>query len=240
MNRLEDIMITLPANIGANADYPELEFVLLDYNSTDGLGRWVKRKMHKHIESGRLVYYRTDDPEFYSMAHSRNVAFRLASGDIVCNLDADNFTFDGTPVSQSWAWWLSSMADSHPERTMFCKTKQLTIMHGRVGFWKDEFVDLLGGYNEQLKGYGFDDQDLAERAIGLGFEPVKWGGSYFYRIQTPSKKKDNNLEESWDKTRRENREVSRANLANGIFRANDGRQWGKAALMKNFTTGVTI
>ncbi len=240
MNRLEDIMITLPANIGANADYPELEFVLLDYNSSDGLGKWVARKMKKHIDSGRLVYYRAEEPEFYSMAHSRNVAFKVATGDIVCNLDADNFTFDGTPVSLSWATWLGDMADNHPWRTVFCKTKQLTIMHGRIGFWKNEFIELLGGYNEELKGYGFDDQDLAERAVGLGFTLVKWGGSYFYRIQTGSKKKDDNLKEHWDKTRRENRELSRANLAKGIFKANDGRHWGKAALTRNFTTGVEV
>jgi glycosyltransferase involved in cell wall biosynthesis len=240
MNRLEDIMITLPANIGANADYPKLEFVLLDYNSSDGLGHWVKRKMYKHIKSGRLVYYRTEEPQFYSMAHSRNIAFRLATGDVVCNLDADNFTFDGTPTHQSWASWLNEQAALHPGRTVFCKTLQLTIMHGRIGFWKHDFVDVLGGYNEDFKGYGHDDQDLVERAVGLGFELVKWGGKYFYRIQTSSKKKDNNLKEHWDKTRRENRVLSQQNLANRIFKANEGIHWGSANVTKNFKTGVTI
>lgn len=239
MNRLDDLMITLPANIHANEDYPDLEFVLLDYNSSDGLGRWVRRRMINHINSGRLVYYRTDEPKSYSMTHSRNVAFRLATGDIVNSLDADNFTFDGKPVDQSWAHWLNDKADENPEKTVFCKTKQVTIMHGRIGFWKDEFM-ALGGYNEDFKGYGHDDQDLVERAVGSGFKLVKWGGGYFYRIQTPSKKKDVNLAEHWDKTRRENRELSRKNLAVGMFVANHGSHWGKATVMKNFKERVVI
>ena len=240
MNRLADLMITLPANIYANEDYPNLEFVLLDYNSSDGLGNWVRRRMMKHIKNGRLVYYRTEDPTHYSMTHSRNVAFRLATGDIVNSLDADNFTFDGKPVSQSWAHWLNDKAEENPEKTVFCKTKQITIMHGRIGFYKKEFVELLGGYNEDFKGYGHDDQDLVERAGGAGFKLVKWGGSYFYRIQTPSEKKDNNLREHWDKTRRENRALSRANLIVGIFKANQARRWGKATVTKNFKEIIEI
>ena len=113
-------------------------------------------------------------------------------------------------------------------------------MHGRIGFWKKEFVDILGGYNEDFNGYGHDDQDLVERAIACGFNLVPWGGSYCYRIPTDSKKKDKNLKEHWDKTRRENRELSRMNLANGIYKANQNRAWGSARVTKNFTTGVTV
>jgi len=239
MNRLDDLMITLPANIYANEDYPDLEFVLLDYNSSDGLGRWVRRRMMKHIEGGRLVYYRTEEPESYGMTHSRNVAFKLATGDIVNSLDADNFTFDGKPVAMSWAHWINDRANENPEKTVFCKTKQTTIMHGRIGFYKNEFME-LGGYNEDFRGYGHDDQDLVERAVALGFKLVKWGSGYFYRIQTPSKRKDGNLIEHWDKTRRENRTLSWKNLAESVFVANQGREWGKATVTKNFTEKVEI
>ena len=239
MNRLDDLMITLPANINANEGYPDLEFVLLDYGSSDGLGRWIRRRMMRHIKSGRLVYYRMDGPTHYSMTHSRNVAFKLATGDIVNSLDADNFTFDGKPVAMSWAHWLNDRADENPEKTVFCKTRQITIMHGRIGFYKKEFM-ALGGYDEDFKGYGHDDQDLVERAIGSGLKLVKWGSGYFYRIQTPSNRKDANLLEHWDKTRRENRELSWKNLAAGVFVANQGRDWGKATATKNFKERITI
>jgi len=240
MNRLDDLMITLPANIHANASYPDCEFVLLDYNSSDGLGEWIRRKMKRHIESGKLIYYRTDEPKYYSMSHSRNVAFKVATGDIVNNVDADNFTFDGAPCSMCFAEWLNEQAQLHPEKTVFAKTKQITIMHGRIGFHKAEFINDLGGYDEGFDGYGHDDQDIVERALGLGFNIVKWGSLYFYRIQTPPDKKNVNLKDDWDETRRRNRELSGRNLLSGRFKANEGRQWGKAVLTKNFKEEVVL
>jgi len=239
MNRLDDLMITLPANLNANEDYPDLEFVLLDYNSSDSLGNWIRRKMMRYIKNGRLVYYRTEEPKNYSMTHSRNVAFKLATGDIVNSLDADNFTFDGTPITMSWAHWLNEKANENPVKVVFCKTKQLTIMHGRIGFFKKDFID-LGGYDEEIKGYGFDDQDLVERAVRSGFKLIKWGGGYFYRIQTPPSKKNSNLAGYWDTMRRENRTLSQKNLAAGIFVANQGKHWGKAIVMKNFKERIEI
>ena len=71
-----------------------MEFVLLDYNSTDGLEEWVK-ELQYYIDTGILVYYRTEEPLNYHRTHSRNMAFRLSTGDIVCNLDADNFLGEG-------------------------------------------------------------------------------------------------------------------------------------------------
>jgi len=240
MNRLDDLRITLPANIYANSSYPNCEFVLLDYNSSDGLAKWIRRKMIQHIESGKLIYYRTDEPKYYSMSHSRNVAFKLATGDIVNNVDADNFTFDGAPCSMCFAQWVNEQAVSHTEKTVFAKTRQVTIMHGRVGFYKNEFINDLGGYDEDFQGYGHDDQDIVQRALGLGFNIVKWGSSYFYRIQTPPAKKNVNLLDDWDYTRRKNREMSYNNILSGRFKANENRQWGKAILTRNFSEKVVL
>ena len=92
MNRLYDLKKTLPKNIEDNKDYQNLEFVLLDYNSNDGLDKWVKTEMMQHIESGRLNYYRTDEPKYFCPNHSQNVTFKLAQNKIVANVDSDNFT----------------------------------------------------------------------------------------------------------------------------------------------------
>src|SRR5574343_1908709 len=56
MNRLRDLEYTLPKNLEDNKNYKKLEFVLLDYNSTDGLSDWVKKYMMSYIKTGRLVY----------------------------------------------------------------------------------------------------------------------------------------------------------------------------------------
>lgn len=239
MNRVEDLKITLPYNIAANADYPNLEFVLLDYNSSDGLSDWIKRRMMKHIESGKLIYYRLEGRKYYDMCPARNIAFKLATGDIVNNLDADNFTSDGTPMAKSWATWLNDNAYVNHHKTVFVKSKQKTILHGRVGFFKDAFLD-LGGYDEDLVGYGHDDQNIVERALALGFQLCKWGGTYFYRIQTRWPKKDDNLKRPWDETRQENKALTCKKLARGEFRANVDKEWGKAKVVKNFKEEIIV
>ena len=79
MNRLYNLKETLLKNIEDNKEYPDLEFVILDYNSQDGLEKWMKDNMMEHIESGRVSYYRTEEPKYFNMAHSRNIAFKVDS-----------------------------------------------------------------------------------------------------------------------------------------------------------------
>ena len=91
MNRLKHLQETLEKNILDNFLVDEVEFVVLDYNSQDGLEEWIAQSMMKYIEMGILVYYRTTEPAYYRRSHSRNMVFRLAEGEVVCNLDADNY-----------------------------------------------------------------------------------------------------------------------------------------------------
>lgn len=59
MNRLSHLQETLPKNIHDNYLLGDVEFVLLDYNSSDGLESWVKNDMKKYIDLGILSYYKT-------------------------------------------------------------------------------------------------------------------------------------------------------------------------------------
>ena len=54
MNRLSDLKNTLPRNIEDNKEYDNAEFIVLDYNSTENVEGWIKRKMMHHIKSGKL------------------------------------------------------------------------------------------------------------------------------------------------------------------------------------------
>jgi cellulose synthase/poly-beta-1,6-N-acetylglucosamine synthase-like glycosyltransferase len=90
MNRLSHLQETLIENIEDNLLISDVEFILLDYNSSDGLENWVK-SLTKYLDNGILTFYRTDTPIVYHRSHSRNMAIRLSEADIVCNLDADNF-----------------------------------------------------------------------------------------------------------------------------------------------------
>jgi GT2 family glycosyltransferase len=233
MGRLDDLLQTLPTNIADNADYPRVEFVLLDYNSQDGLEKWVKENMSGHVESGKLVYARTTEPKWYHMAHSRNVAFKLATGEIVCNVDADNWTGPG------FATALNRLANEKPERAVFVKGWRL--LRGRVGLYRKEWLELLGGYDESLTGYGHDDRDLVDRSLLQQFRLMWFGGQYVTRIQTARSVKVANMEaKNWKATETANKERSAENIQKGLFKSNEGRKWGSAILRKNFREEIVL
>ena len=240
MGRLYTLKETLPQNIENNKDYPNLEFVILDYNSNDNLWEWMKKNMSDHIASGRVSYYRTTEPKYFSMAHSRNVAFRLAKGEIVNNLDADNFTVNpNVEAAECWASYLNRLANEASDRhAIFAKGKR--GMHGRIGFYKNAFINELGGYDEDLLGYGHDDHDLVYRAWELGFCMYWWGGRYYNRIRTSTPEKNQNMERHWKHTENENKVKSNANIEAGIIKANEGKHWGKATLIKNFNDRIEM
>ena len=242
MDRLYNLKDTLPVNIEYNKSYPHLEFVILNYNSKDELDEWMKENMMEHIEYGLVSYYKTTEPEYFSMSHSRNIAFKVATGDIVNNVDADNYTYVPEGIykckpKENWASFLNRMANQSPDKIIFAKGKQL--LRGRVGFYKKEFME-LGGYDEDLMGYGHDDKDLITRAKHLDFVLYPWGGRYCGRIITTRAEKDKNMEKHWRVTEKENKEKSEANIAKGIFIANQNRHWGKAHLIKNFKEEMDI
>lgn len=223
MNRTDDLKKTLVQNINDNKEYPNIEFVVLNYNSSDDMHSFMTSSEIKYlIKMGIVKYYITKYPRHYSMSHSRNVAFKNSTGQIVTNVDADNYTGKG------FADFLNKLADICPEKAFFAKGKRM--MHGRVGMYKSDFIS-IGGYNEQLKGYGFDDHDLMIRAMNQGYKLMWWAGvspvDFTQRIKTPRSKVGNNMEnKNWRETENQNKSISLSNISSGKLIANENQQWG--------------
>ena len=223
MNRSNDLEKTLLQNIHDNASYPNLEFVVLNYGSSDNMHRFMQSSELRYLaKMGIVKYYITKTPKYYSMSHSRNIAFKSATGQIVTNVDADNYTGKG------FADYLNRLAEICPQKAFFAKGKRM--MHGRIGMYKNEFLD-LGGYNEDFSGYGFDDHDLMARAMNSGFKLMWWAGvsdeDFTRRITTPRSKVGENMENpNWRETERKNKIISTSNLAQNKLVANIGKNWG--------------
>lgn len=179
MNRLHHIQETLPKNIEDNYLPNDVEFVLLDYNSSDGLEDWVKTSMSDHIESGILAYYKTFDATGYLRSHSRNVSFRLAQGHIVCNLDADNFLGKG---------FAAEMIKEFEQKQNIFYTSDLSSKdaYGRVCLLKTDFMTIRG-YNEALVGYGYEDDDLFIRLEKQGLTHLYYHNQEFNHAISHSK-----------------------------------------------------
>ncbi|MGB4774939.1 MAG: glycosyltransferase family A protein [Daejeonella sp.] len=164
MNRLQHLSKTLISNINDNTGYENLEFILLDYNSSDGLEEFINKEFDLYIKTGRLIYYRTTEPEFYNMSHSRNLAFKLSSGDIICNIDADNFTGKG------FAEYVNAIFNENNNIFLSTHDDKLSLKKdvlGRICVKKKDFFT-VGGYDEAMQHYGFDDYDFANRLIMSG------------------------------------------------------------------------
>lgn len=169
MNRLHHIKNTLPQNIQDNSGYPGVEFVLLDYNSTDGLEEWVQAEMQEHLQSGILKFYRTAEPEYFNRSHSRNMAFQLTHGDIFCNVDADNYTGKG------FAAYINHTFRSDPDIFLVSAFNEAYLQYkdayGRVCVWRTDFF-AIGGYDEAMESYGHEDTDLYDRLSRYGRKEV--------------------------------------------------------------------
>ncbi len=171
MGRVHHLEETLPRNLADNADYPDLEFVLVDYASPDGFEAWAREELRGQLASGRIAYYRTGEPTSYSMSHALNMACRLARGDILCCVDADNFTGEGYAryVAEVFAGAQDVYLIADQER--FAEHRDL---FGRVCLRSRDFL-AVGGYDEGLHDYGYCDLDLYTRLEHYGLRPAKIG-----------------------------------------------------------------
>jgi glycosyltransferase involved in cell wall biosynthesis len=173
MNRLHHLKETLLRNITDNLGYDNVEFVLLDYNSTDGLEDWVKQNFKEYINSGKLKFYRTDEPAKFHRSHSRNMCFRLSNGDVLCNLDADNFTGEGFAayINEQFKTvddvFLSPIDFPRTNKTKGTASDTL----GRVCCTRTAFYNIRG-FAEHMSTHGFQDYDFANRLELSGYRRV--------------------------------------------------------------------
>ena len=235
MDRFQDLSTTLPFNLAHEA-YPNVEFIILDYNSKEPLDAWIK----DYVDKGLVTYYRTNEPKYYSMSHSRNVVFTLATGDIVMNFDADNFIQGRTQeLPQSFCTYVNVFAnEAEGKKGIFSKGKRL--MHGRVGCFKNEFMQLRG-YDEDIIGYGYDDTDLVRRLWASDCTLYWYGGAYLDRLKTHRWMKGMNMpNKNWRETESINKKQSCEKLEAGILIRNTDKPWAKCRVIKNFTEEIQV
>lgn len=241
MNRLHDLKLTLPKNLKDNEDYGPLEFLLLDYGSTDGLENWVKETLGRDIERGRLTFYRTEQ-EFFQPNHSRNATFRLARGDLVANVDSDNFTHSGYARRLNQC---ASVANERllivPDNFLLPNTKRLKLK-GRFCLYKKD-IELLRGFDEELDtGFGNDDMNFVLRAILAGFKMVRYESAFTEdRLDTTDSERVAMVRnKNFMAIMEDNGEKTWAKLAKGVIAVNQDKQWGAAKLIKNFSEVIEI
>ena len=167
MGRLHHLKQTLPKNLEDNADYPHLEFCILDYSSPDGLEEWIHEAMGEHLESGRVVYQKSEGHRRFHFSKAKNLSHRMATGDVVCNLDADNFTGPG------FAHYINCVMRAVPNAIGVRGSGSYGRgSEGRI-FLARHFYEELGGYDEAFEGWSLEDTDLIRRAVIQGLRQIR-------------------------------------------------------------------
>jgi Sulfotransferase domain/N-terminal domain of galactosyltransferase len=164
--RLQHIRETLGSNM---FDNPDSKFVLLDYNSTDGLFDYVQDNFKRCLSSGSLAFYQFKENVPFQMSHAKNMAHRCAileGADVLVTMDADNFAGIGFDLF---------VAERMGEAGVFlCPDFPLikSLPHGkgrpqrgyagRLAIRAQDFIK-AGGYNETFDTWRGEDIDLIAR-----------------------------------------------------------------------------
>lgn len=176
-NRAHHLIQTLPKNL---ADNPDHRFVVLDYGSEEALAQVLDPYL---LRSDQLALYRYNVLGPFQMAHAKNMAHRLAmleGGDILVNVDADNFTGRG------FGDYVAMKFIQGPPRTFLWSHvipgSGLRGCNGRIAVSAPAFLT-VGGYDERYDTWGPDDKDFNLRLRRLGYQGAEIDIAYLRAIQ---------------------------------------------------------
>src|SRR4051812_46194981 len=164
MNRLWQVQQTLPWNLARLEGTPHT-IALCDYDSRDGLDRYVRDTFGRQVRSGALSYFRTEEPTGFHASKAKNAAHRLGlrrRPDVLFNLDADNFITEETLAAvdrvagEGGRFVLHQWSRGWSDGTF-----------GRIALPAAEW-EALGGYDEALLEMSWQDIDLLGRARAVG------------------------------------------------------------------------
>jgi len=167
-NRFYQIKDTLIKNLNDNKMYKHfIEFVLVDFGSTDGLNEWIKDKCMKYVKEGYLKYYYTDELVNWHASIVKNTSHIYANNDILVNLDCDNFT------GRNGGKFIIQQFMKYGENIVLQQNtgKFFDGAFGRISVNKKYFMK-IGGYNEDFEPMGHQDIDLRDRLINIGLKYV--------------------------------------------------------------------
>jgi glycosyltransferase involved in cell wall biosynthesis len=162
MNRSDRIIPCLSTWIDQNGIG---EIVIVDWSSTIPIRN--DPNLEKFLKHWKIRIIRVnEEPYFISMSHSLNVGIFHARGDHILKIDID-YQLKNKEL-------LRSLERSQFNKHLFCGTipnEENYDFHGFCFFEKRYFTE-INGYNENCRGWGFDDEDFYRRMEKIGLERV--------------------------------------------------------------------
>ena len=159
-NRLWQLKQTIYKNLNFTK-VNEVELCVLAYNDKTVLP-WLEQNFPKHIADGRLKIgehydnYQPFDGSNFACGYVKNFSHAMAKGQILFNLDADNFIDNAHE-------YLLALKENEVLKNV-CSTAD--GRSGRIGVYKTVF-DKIGGYQDVGRS---DDGDFVLRCLRQGIK----------------------------------------------------------------------
>lgn len=237
-NRIHQIQKTLLRNLEDNKELIGLvDFILVDFGSTDGLKKWVKEQCAEYLGNGLLKYYYTEKLPYWHTSTAKNTAHCLASGEIVVNLDGDNYT--------GYQGGLFVINQFHENRPIVLHQFSGTYKDGscgRIAVKQSDFMK-IGGYDEQLEAVSYQDIDLLDRLTAIGLTKLHVPHPDYNAAEKNTKEEGTaNCASTltWEKMRVLNHRKSVENLQNGKLVANNQKMIGIQIKINNSDENMMI
>jgi GT2 family glycosyltransferase len=185
MDRSDDLRRSLPSLL--NQDYPRYFVCIVDVCSRDGLDSVLKE-----FQCERLKLIHCPRPSYFAPSHTHNTGARYTFSDLLFFLDADTTFKDEGHLSRIVAQFLyDKRADHHwfsrwrascgyepvtagtaiitrtRYRRVYCHCLGLPLLVDRQTFQG------VGGFDERLQDWGYEDTDLLARLELAGFGHIE-------------------------------------------------------------------
>lgn len=194
-----------------------LEWIILNFDSRDNLHNYLLKKLILCAPRVRYALYLRNRSWHSSVA--KNLVHRLATGDILVNLDCDNFIGDAVTAirehfdqgCQLLHLWSGVYGDG---------------TYGRIAVVRELFY-ALGGYDETFYPMGYQDVDFIHRAAAKGARIAHYTSSSHFAIKNSKKLGLKYLRSTltWDEMDIRNQARSRSNIGKNILVANKSTPW---------------
>ena len=214
MNRLHQIKETLRVNIDNSTD--NSEFVIVDFNSNDGLKDYIYNNFQDEILNNKLKYIFTDKVKYWHASICKNTTHMHAKGKYLVNLDCDNF------IGNKGDELILNIFSENEDNIIISQTNNIVSSGngGRISISKDNFIK-LGGYDESFYPMGYQDYDLIERAkkFGLKYINVNKNNNAIFNSKNESIK-NIGIKMDYNKMNNINKLLSKVNIDNNNLKVN--------------------
>jgi len=175
-------------------NFDDYEIVIVDYESEDDLSGFL----HDN-DSRRITHIRCNNRPIFDLSHARNIGANYASGKYLFFVDIDTKLFEGS---------LSFIADGINDHTYMAAVDSKTrkeIVNGGLIAVPSIFHMGICGFNEDIKGWGFEDIDYKRRLESNGIEYCEILDTIYECIDHPDDERTQCYSEekelSWTKNR---------------------------------------